>query len=171
MRPLILGTEQILERGGLGRLLGIVGEADGHQVAAREVVVEPLARRFLRQVQDVLVVGDDVEIVVGDATAFGQQHGLRVERLHRREHRIAATGHGFGRADVVLRVVVGDGDVVLLLEIGVGDVGLDLSLSPGAAHDRDREIVFGPSRENRPQLRQTDGDCSRARREEKVTTR
>ena len=168
MRPLTFG-EQVLEGGEFGRFLGVVGQADRHQVARGEVILQPFARLLLRQVEHVLVIGDDVEIVVGDTSALGQQHRLRIERLHGGEGRIAATRHRLGGADVVLGVGVGDRNVVLLLEIRVCDVGLDLTLAqvPPTIEMANPSSAAGsgtPISANR-------SDGSRACRGEKVTTR
>jgi len=114
-----------------------------------EPVLQAAARRLLGGVDDVLVVGADVEVVILQAPAEREERRLGLQHGDRRERRVAATRPGLCRIDRVDGVLPRDFDPVLLLEFGRVDIGRAQPLAPGSAGRGEREILFraGPPRQ------------------------
>ena len=113
---LVFRIEQVLVRGGLARLLRVVDHPHDDQHVGGEPVLKPAARRLLGAVDDVLVIGANIEVVFLQTAAQPEKARLGLQHRHRRERRVAATRHRLRGDDRVDAKLLRHLDAVLLLE-------------------------------------------------------
>jgi glycine/D-amino acid oxidase-like deaminating enzyme len=114
----VFRVQQILVRCRLACLFGIVDKPHHDQHERREPVFQRPARRLLGTLDDVLVVGADIEVVILQTAAECQEVGFRLQHGQGGEGRVAAGRHRFGGEYRVDRELLGHLDAGLLLESG-----------------------------------------------------
>ncbi len=154
--PLVFRVQQILVGGRLFRLLGVPHQPHDDQDEGREPILHRAARRLFRRVDDVLVIGDEAEVVALQTAAEGEEIRLGLQYRQGREGRAAATRHRLRGEHRVDRVFPGHLDAVLLLEFRRIDKGRAQPVTPGGTGRGQGEIFLGAGRAHQAQLGERD---------------